>query len=461
MICDSIVRLALFFVVSASCIAQQDPRPPVILEHADSLVGVGTESSAVRKYEGNVRFRQGNVTVRCDRAIEQTSGNLIDLLGNVVVLQGGMELRAPIVRYDGNRVEAVATGGVVFKDGNLVIRSREGLYQPESKVATFTTDVYLVDDSLEIGADALRYHRMQRTSIAWGNAVISSRDSLLWMRGDSAMHSPTEKVLTIIGAAELWQYDHSSQADNDGNGPVHVTDSLYVSADTLILQSVPATRRVARGSAQFRRGAIAAKAATIDQNEDLGLITFTGSPFLWSDSTQISGDSLVVSVPNRQLRKIHAMQSAFMVSKSASLASDTLESKDSVAADRFDQVSGKYIEIFVESDTIRSIRAIEDTKSIYFRFEGDLPEGLAQFASDTLVVDFSLGVPEDIRWLGNVTGEQHPETVVSGKELSYRLSGFRWRTDGPVVPTRPTHHGQGDRSRAKDPQRGTSSRLKK
>ncbi len=411
----------------------QDPRPPVFLEHADSVLGTGTQESGIRRYEGNVRFRQGNVTVRSDRATEYIGANSVDLMGRVVVRQGDMELRAPIVSYDGNVALATARGGVYVRDGARTIRAQEGVYSPELRRATFTRDVLAHDDSVIVGSDTMTLHRTSRVIEAWGRVVMSTVDSATWIVGDSVVHDPNVKQVVVFGNARLWSKERSQREENsvtDMASPDTMSvDTLYLESDTLHLLYQGYVRRWARGNANLRRGNVASRSRVLFQDDSLELVTLSGTPILWSDSSQITGDSILVYAPKQRVRKLTSRGAAFMVSRSGS------------SDDRFDQISGARIEIDVEQDTIREVFAQDDAKSLYFRFEDDDPQGLAQFASDSIRVTFLQGVPEDIRWLGGVRGEQHPENVVAGRELEYRLPGFKWRTDRPLVAPHPESHG--------------------
>lgn len=416
----------------------QDPRPPVFLEHADSVLGTGTQESGIRRYEGNVRFRQGNVTVRSDRATEYIGANSVDLMGRVVVRQGDMELRAPFVTYDGNLAIARARGGVFVREGSRTIRAHEAVYSPETRQATFSRDVLAQDDSVIVGSDAMTLHRTSRVIEAWGRVVMSTVDSATWIVGDSVTHDPNVKQFVVIGNARLWSQARSQRDVNSvtdiGTPDSLPADTLYLEADTLHLLYQEYVRRWARGNANLRRGNVASRSRSLYQDDSLEVVTLSGAPILWSDSSQLTGDSIIVYAPKQRVRKLTSRGAAFMVSRSGS------------SDDRFDQISGARIEIDVEQDTIQEVFAQDDAKSLYFRFEGDDPQGLAQFASDSIRVSFLQGQPEDIRWLGGVRGEQHPENVVAGRETEYRLTGFQWNNDRPRAAQRPHSHGGSWRS---------------
>jgi lipopolysaccharide export system protein LptA len=448
------VLVLVIGITTTPMVRAQDPRPPVYLEHADSVLGSGSDASGIRRYEGNVRFRQGNVTVRCDRATEYVGGNAIDLSGRVVLRQGEMELRAPLVSYDGNTALATARGGVRVVDAGRTIQAQTGTYSPETRLARFMVDVLAQDDSVIIGADTLLFYRNTRVLQAWGRVVMSATDSTTWLTGDSALQIPNTQTFTMVGRARLWSFQrtHKERQHLEGSAATPASDTLYLEADTLQLQRQGYLRRWARGTANLRRDGLASRSDELFQDDSLQTITLLGTPILWADSTQITGDTIVIDAPDNQLRAVSAYGSAFMISVSGAGIDTTTRQesqeptkdaahKGNTNPDRYDQISGGYINIAFSNDSIREVLAINETKSLYFRFEDDEPQGLAQFASDSLRVSFLDGMPEDIRWLGTVRGEQHPENVVAGRSNEYKLPGFNWRTDRPLMPPLPRSHG--------------------
>ena len=405
----TVVVLFLFAFASSPTWSQEDigPQPPVILENADSVVGSGPLESGIRQFYGRVRFRQGNVLVTCDRAVQYILENRADLFGRVVVTQETMTLRAPIVKYDGNRLVADAEGGVVVTDQNRTIRSRTGTYSTYSHQASFFDSVRVQDDSVLIWSDTVHYNRDTKLSRAYGRVVIASRDSTSWMRGDTATHDPSKSFMQMSGRAASWSIDNA--------------DTTFLAADTLeSFRDGAAPRYRARGRSQLVRGGVAALADTLIYDESTGRIYLRSKPILWSDSLQLIADTIDVFAPKRHLESVVGTNTAFLISRS-----------DSVRIDRFDQIAGRVITLNVENDTVRNLIAVDNAKNITWYVEEERPKGLARFSADTIKAYFESGQITDVYWRIGVEGEHHPENIVAGRELEYRLPGFLWRIDRP------------------------------
>jgi lipopolysaccharide export system protein LptA len=414
--------LLVWFLVLASATghAQQDgPALPIILEHADSLVGAGPAESGTREFLGNVRFRQGNVTVTCDRAVQNVALNTADLYGKVVVRQGDVTITAPFLTYDGNTHLARAPRRLTVREGASTISARRGEYSTLTHVTTFMDSVVAVDDSVRLWADTLVVDRDRDTSLAIGNVVVRDSVGSIWMAGDRATRKPDRGETRVTGDARVWQIDTGA-----------VADTFFVSGDTLVAtRGGGADAYRAYGHTTLVRGGVAARADTMLYDESTGRIDLMGRPVLWSDSMLLVADTIVALAPGRSLRSVIGRSGGILVSRT-----------DTTAPDRFDQVGGDVVTLRIERDTVRELLAIGRAQSITFRSEGESKEGLAKVAADSIRAIFDGGQLSDVYWLGGVEGEHHPEPVVAGRATEYRLPNFVWRTDRPqrgLPPSRP------------------------
>jgi len=408
--------LLTLFAVPALAQNEDGPPLPVVLEHADSVLGSGPTQSGIREFFGSVRFSQGNVTVTCDRAVHNLGQNRVDLYGHVVVKQDGATISASELSYDGNTYIATAPRGLKVLQGSRTITSKRGLYSTRSRVARFFDDVTAVDDSARIWADTLLFDRKADTTEARGNVVVSDSVGYTWFAGDRGFRDTGAGLLRITSNARLWQWDSTT-----------VSDTLYLQADTLISRMAQGARRFnAYGNAQLVRGAVAARSDTMNFSNELErFVLLGGQPILWSDSLLLIADTLVADAPGRKLRTVTGFSHAILVSRS-----------DTAYPDRFDQISGNLITLEIANDTVRSLTSTGAAQSITFRTENSKPEGLAKAASDTIRAIFSAGELSDVYWLGGIEGEHHPEPVVAGRASTYRLPGFIWREDRPIQKTR-------------------------
>lgn len=394
--------------------AQSTSTPlPVVCEGADSLVGQDLSSGGQRSFIGNVRFRQGDVTVRCDRATQLEGSNTVDLFGNVVVRQGTVTMRSVSARYDGNSHLATASGNVLLTDRHHTLSARQGTYSTETRKATFEQNVRATNDTVVVWSNRAWYDRTSGVRTAAGMVLALDSSTHTILQADSLLHDPSADSLRAIGHAIVWLQDSVLMVVRANSMAVyqHGTDDSVV----------------ATGSVQLYHPSFAATAASLRHHESLGTTWLEGDPVLWADSSQLTADTILVEAPAQQLQRIVGRGRGLLAARS-----------DSLYPDRIDQVLGDMVVVRVANDTIRSIEAHPNARSITWRWEGTDPQGVATFASDSLSATMQDGAINDVLWLEGVAGEVVPERLAAGKEGSFNASSLRWHADRPQHLPPPT-----------------------
>jgi len=399
--------LLLLFLATLPVLGQEEsgPQQPIILTNADSLLGNSTSGGAVREFMGRVRFVQGNVVVTCQRAVHHLDANRVELFGNVIVTQGSMVLKAPRMTYDGTTYLATAMGGVRVEDSAMTITSLSGTYSTKTHMAAFRDSVRASDDSMSVQADTLVYDRDTKVSTAVQHVTVWNRSGTACLQGDTLMHDKRKGYTRVNGRAVAWQLE---------------SDSIYISADTLEQWRGDVALIIARPNVALAGRHLAARASYMEYNESTGVIDLQKEPVVWNDSTMLKADSIRVLAPGKKVDRIFGDRNALLVSRT-----------DTNYSDRFDQISGDHITLFIERDSLRRLTSVGSARSITYRYEDEQPEGLTRFTSDTIKAEFQGGSLQDVYWLGGVHGEQHPERIVAGHVTEHRLPGFLWREDRP------------------------------
>lgn len=389
------------------------PALPIILEHADSVVGSGPISSGTREFVGHVRFTQGNVTVECDRALHNVLANTVELFTDVRIVQQGLVLTAPYVIYSGATNVAVASRGVVVREKGSIIQARHATYSTVSHIAVFRDSV-LARDSAQVWADTLVFDRDADTTVARGRVLIVDSAQRVVAQSAYAYRDPSRRVMRLMGDAAVWQWTERQGATRGG-------DTLYLGAQSITSLVVgESTVYNAMSGVVLTQGSVAARCDSLVADRRKGSSELYGRPVVWSEDMQLHADTITARSEDDQLRSVVGRGTAILVSQS-----------DTIRTDRFDQIAGAVVAMDIEQDTVRTLEATGDAQSITFRSEDQRGEGLAKVASDTIRIQFDHGQLTDVRWLGGVEGEHHPEPVVAGRAETYRLPQFRWRTDRP------------------------------
>jgi len=416
-------------------VMKAETRDPIILHHADVLSGSETPTGPIRQCRGKVHLSQGNVSVKCDYALWNINSNSIEMSGNVVILQGTMTLSMPSGSYDGGSKLARGRGGVKVFDRGRTVKALYGDYSTESYLARFYGNVSVEDDSTLIHADSAHYERTTRHSLAFGRVVVLSKNNPAIIEGKLAESIPNDEMTRITGRPILYLIDSTKKVDTirierkqeggkKSKKNIQIQDALSIKqsfaydtmtviADTLETSSMRGNIYKAKQNVEIMRAGMAGLCNNALFKPDNDTLKLEGRPMMWVDSTIMNADSISLIMQKRSLRRIDALGSAF-----------TLTKDDTVRPNRAQQLSGRTISVIINNDTISSIIATGQAKSLYFLLsERGVPEGAAQNSCDTIVVRFEKGDPESIVWIGGVLGQVHPEHEVYGKERTYDLPG--------------------------------------
>ena len=398
-------------ILAARSASAQESRP-IVLNHADTLLGKIIDGEQVQVLFGHVQLQQGNVHITCDTALQfRTSGN-VNLTGNVVVYDDSVTLTSPRGRYDRATRRAEGFGGVHLDDGKVQLTARYGWYLVEPRIAHFRDRVVVQDSSSTITADSLTYYRNTRRSEAFGKVTIVNQPDNVTITGGRLQHDASADYSRVTVHPLLLQIDTTS----DGT-----FDTLFVKSRVMESYRGESRRLVATDSVEILRGELAAIAQLVQFFTRGDSILLRQSPVVWYQRTQVSGDSINVYLKNRKLSRVQVMQSALAISES-----------DSLHPGRLDQITGDQMLLTFENQRLHLIDVQTRAISLYHLYDDTVSNGLNRTSGDRILMRFADGKLSTITVVGGVEGDYYPENMVRGREREYRLPGFSWRVDRPT-----------------------------
>ena len=409
-----LLRAGVVLALAAACGfrsgAQQDK--VVILENADSLVGLVLDGQDARELIGNVRLVQGGVRISCDRALQFIKSGRVNLTGNVVVTDDSLTLTSPRGTYHRDDRRAEAFEAVRLTDGRMDLTAEYGEYMIESRTAVFRSRVRIRDSASVVTADTLVFHRETRQSIATGRVTVESPADRITIFGGRLEHDPDRATNRMTVEPVLLQTDTTGG----------VSDTLIVRS--LVMESVRDTlpRLIAIDSVRVLRGELSALSAHAVFFTRGDSILLRGSPVVWYQESQTTGDSIDVSLEERQLREVFVMGNAL-----------TLSGADSLRPARYDQLAGETLRMVFADRRLRTIRADVRAMSIYYAYEDTAANGVTTSTGDRITLLFDEGRVRSISIVGGVEGEYHPEPLVVGREEEFRVPGFLLRPNRPTM----------------------------
>jgi lipopolysaccharide export system protein LptA len=438
------IAFAIIFF-SSSLLFSQVKGPPLRYD-AERMNGFITPAGNVRELVGNVRLYQGQVTIKCDKAIHFLNLNKAELHGNVVLTQEDLVLTSDKAYYDGNTGMAETFTKVTIKDKNTTITANSGKYSTITYVADFIGNVIVRDDSVTINCDLVKYNRQSRVSQATGNVrieddsvvttcslleykrenrdaytqgnvIIRGKYNNVILTGDTISNFPSINYSEAKGKPILYQIDSvlTKSSDSDPLEMIYKKDTMSIASDHMESRLDDGLMKYFfMGNTEIVKGNVTAKAKQAVYIRANDLITLEGAPIVWFDSTQLYADSIIIMIPDKKLSSIKAYGKSFA------------GMKDSIDGDRINQLIGDNITISIIENKIREIYCRGNSKSLYFMLSPESADGADRKSADTIIIDFVDGEINNIFWLGAITAEYFPELAVVDKIKDYYLPSFRW-----------------------------------
>ena len=463
----------------------------VVLRHGNATMTCDSaylnEDDQIFEAFGEVHMVQGDTVHMYSRYLYYDGvSKLARLRHNVHLANKTTDLYTDSLDYDRIADIAYYFEGGTITDAQNTLTSDYGQFIPATNDAEFRYNVKLVNDKTTMTTEHLFYNTHTRISSYEGQTLIQSdsgqivsqrgiydvgRDvGILLDRsevtsgaktliGDSIYYDGISKFGEAFGRMELSDtaqkailYGDYGYFDDKRNYAVATSrahaeeysqkDTLYVSADTLELISLPIPDRLRLDSLRaaaaqegkakpdtmqrylrgyrnvrvFRRDAqaVADSLSYISMDSTLSLY---GKPILWSEERQLSGDTTHFYFRSKKLDYVDVLGKALVV-----------EHIDSV--DYYNQMSGDSLRAYVQDSTVREILVRGKVESIFYMKEDGTNDynGLNRMTSSTMHVLLDSGKVKKSIWRGPVEGKAYPLEMASGPEVN-RLPLFQWAAD--------------------------------
>lgn len=410
--------LLLLLSASAGLDAQRCDRP-IVLDHADSLIGMEIAGEAARQLVGNVQFTQGTLVLRCSRAIQYLKSNKVYFEGMVQVSDDSVRMVGQRAVYFSATRTVEAFDRVLLEEGTTTLQARYGTYSADDRLAFFRDNVVVADTSTLLTAGELRYDRNRQSMIADSGVRIEDQRNRIVTLSDHFENDRAKKYSRWTGWPQLLQ------ASGGGTAPA---ETLRVSGMTIESFGDTARRLVVTDSVMIFREGLAGTAGVAVFHTGRDSMALFGDPYLWyrqedGAENQITGDTVTMSLRGGTADRVTVTGNALAVSEA-----------DSVLGGRYNQLAGQEIFLYFDGNRLTRIDVRSTATSLYYLFEEGKPNGLNRSSGNEVTISFRDGRVDSIRLDENVEGKYIPERMVAGKESEFNLPGFRWRTDKPVPP---------------------------
>lgn len=399
--------------------------------------------------------------ITADRLTFDGDTKIINFWDNVVLRDKDVTLKTPRLTY--YRIEDYAEylqGGVIENDSNT-LTSKRGYYYPKTDMAFFRNDVVLVNPDFTLTTDTLGYNT--ETKIAYFMAPTVVKDSVnnmytedgyydteadfVFLNDNSSIGDTTytlfadtilydqkndlgraighvrveqkDSSLTVYGKYGEFQSKTEASFVTDSAFAVQrmEDDTLYLFADTLNSYKDTVTDKryfEAYHKASYFMNDIQGVCDSLVYWYDDSTIFFYNHPAMWSDNSQITGDTIIMQMVKGGIDSMSIPSEPYIITQ-----------EDTVG---FDQIRGKHLHAKFNEKKLQTMWVFGNSESIYYtKDDRDEYLGMNRARCSDMVVNFKDNKPSRILFKEKPEGEFFPIHMVIYKPQ--QLEGFEWRAD--------------------------------
>lgn len=426
--------------------------------YCDSAVSFSS-NKRIEAY-GNVRVidEADSLNITARQLFYNPSTRKSRLRNNVVYRGPDFTLYTDNLDYNMATKQAQYFNGGRVEDDQMKLRSIFGDFDPESDQMVFRTKVVLNDPQGTVNSDYLRYETKEGMAYFEGPTEIIGEDGNAIKNNDGAQYDTNTRqffgmetriedddfIITgdqssfeegyrkIVGSVNLFSKSDSVTVTgeeaiyDEANGLFTVygkpllqkpfgPDTLWLTADTLVSLQGDSTvdkRLMAYQNVRIFKSDLQGVADSLIYNFTDSMIYFYEKPAIWSEDTQITGDSIWLEIGQGEVKKLLTYQNSFVISQ--------------VNKRRYNQIKGRLMVTSFENNQISLLDVEGNGESVYFQVEVDsVISGMNRMVCSNMKLTFQENTISRIKFYKKPEASFVPPHEIT--EDQAKLEGFSWR----------------------------------
>ncbi len=413
---------------------------------------------------GKVVIKQGDtITQTSDYSDYDANSKQALSWGNVVLKDPTMTLTSDTLHFDRVRQKLYYNSFATIKDPTNTLKSKKGNYYLESKKFTATHNVTVVNPDHRLVSNHLDYYTNSGVAYLYGPSTITNTKDKNKIYAERGFHNTKTNISYFIKNAKLFLKQRTIEGDSlyyDKNrGFASATknivikdtvenfitrggyaelfekkdslfiikkavaislvekDSLFVHGDTLLVTGKAKNRIInTYHNVKIFKLDLQGKCDSLETNQATGITKMFYNPVLWSDKSQITGDSihLLRDLKTDKLDSLKVLSNAFIIQK------------DSLSENNFNQIKGRNMYGKFTDSKLKHLLVKGNAEVINFnRNEQQVLESITKQLCSNIEFDFENGQVIAIKCLKKSDGKTHPPSQLNESER--KLKDFRWR----------------------------------
>ena len=417
---------------------------------------------------GKVHIIRDKINMFCDSAFFNGKAERAKLWGNVRVRDLDYRLTTDSLEYISSSGRAIYRNyGTIKKIGsNEMIVSKVGYFYPESKNYFFSDSVVYSNDGIRMTTDTLAYEYVNKQTVFNGETTIL-KDSMTmtclygwyntdlnkgYLHGDASYKDNSQilyadtirydekndeiiakKDVHLINEKSNYVLNSNYMYTSDSIGQTYITDcaiakviqnkdTIYIHSDTLFVlnDTIKKNKNImAYYGVKIYNNDIQSICDSLWFSQTQNKIKLYHNPIVWSENSELKGDSIVISTKDSLIDKINIYRNASAIME---LDSGQL----------YNQISGKNMIAYMKEGKLRKTDVNGSAVSIYYPEDEEKTDslttikrmGLNRLESSTLSVYLDSGEVIGINYVNEPVGIFYPMDQILDKKKF--IKNFEW-----------------------------------
>lgn len=345
---------------------------------------------------------------------------------NVVLTNPQFVINCDTMRYNTGSKITYFKGPTTIKSKENLIYCEDGWYDTQKDLSRFSKNSYILTNEQKMIGDSVFYDRKKGLGKAVHHVQIIDTIQHITITGDIATHNEFTDLSLVTGQALLMQiaekdtlFLHADTLKSLGDDPKPPKDpkapnTVFNPNDTVKSKkdSLSSQRLFAYSHVKFYRKDLQGKCDSMAYNTADSTMRLYGTPTLWSETNQLTGDSVWVIVGKKSLRTMELFGTAFVISQEDSL--------------RFNQVRGKYMKGFFKENDLYRVNVEGNGQTIYYVKEEEKIKSVNRADCSDLHIYLKKNQMDRITFVTRPDATLFPLDKIDIKEL--KLKDFTWRS---------------------------------
>lgn len=305
-----IFTLLMGISLSVELVAQQDTLPVTNVKmEAGSFINEVRDGIEYQYFKEDVRMVHENTVMFGDSAIQMSEK--LHVLGNVIIIQDdSLNIFADEMHHNSETRKARLVDNVVLENNNFKLFTNELFYDLGNKIATYQDTAIINKENSEITSRRGKYFVDSEIAYFYDQVVILV-DTTLELHADSLKYEMQLDKAIFLGPTKIFKEDQDIYCEegyyqlNEEKGYFTKNAIIKDGLETLKGDRITYSKKegiiILEGNASFTNETDTAVANIIEINQNTNDISLLGDALYISDSTRIEGPEILYNSETKSL----------------------------------------------------------------------------------------------------------------------------------------------------------------